>query len=562
MTITVADVKNLHMLNEAIVHSGACSMNNRQVEWISVIETPVEQFVRRNEFILTTAVGCGHDEQLLMTFIQDIIDSGAAAVAIASGKFVKTIPASIIEKAKEQNFILIELNWQIHFSDVVRAVLEQLQAMKRVQMDKIEQIRKSLLEFILAGDSLETICQFISKTLKAPVLITDRRGVVCGKSTNVTDIFEAEWSAHFQRQLEKDGLQHSTEQRFDWIHLEDHDSLQVLIKSAEAIQGYLMIGRFKNKLWIEREDPELLHLLEHVTTAVALFFLHEQVAQETEWRLRDDFVWGLALGDSHSWETMYSRGKSLGYQISLPYVSIVGLPENLTNLRDRQFDHIVSVDRWLHEQIRCLEAEAEDAAKGLALKAMVTYQQEKLIIYLEVLHDQAAETAFSFISSLEKRLSLLYPNLLLTWGISKHFGYHVFQESYLEAKRALLIGRKRNGMGSQNLFADTKMDRILESLLDNNELKELADILLASLLHYSRERKIDLLKTFTAYHRNRQNVSQTARELNLHRQSLLYRLRKIEALTGYCLDNPDDVFLLDLCIRLWSFGMMKDPSTP
>ncbi|MFB4166322.1 helix-turn-helix domain-containing protein, partial [Alteribacillus sp. JSM 102045] len=42
--------------------------------------------------------------------------------------------------------------------------------------------------------------------------------------------------------------------------------------------------------------------------------------------------------------------------------------------------------------------------------------------------------------------------------------------------------------------------------------------------------------------RNRGNVSQTARELNLHRQSLLYRLRKIETLTGCNLVNSDDTF--------------------
>ena len=40
------------------------------------------------------------------------------------------------------------------------------------------------------------------------------------------------------------------------------------------------------------------------------------------------------------------------------------------------------------------------------------------------------------------------------------------------------------------------------------------------------------------------------RELNLHRQSLLYRLKKIEALTNRSLSNTDDLFLLNLSIRL------------
>ncbi|MFD2511963.1 helix-turn-helix domain-containing protein [Halalkalibacter alkalisediminis] len=63
------------------------------------------------------------------------------------------------------------------------------------------------------------------------------------------------------------------------------------------------------------------------------------------------------------------------------------------------------------------------------------------------------------------------------------------------------------------------------------------------------------MHTFTTYHHNRGNVSQTARELNLHRQSLLYRLRKIEALTNCSLDDADDLFILDLSTRLWLNGM-------
>ncbi|MFB4166334.1 helix-turn-helix domain-containing protein, partial [Alteribacillus sp. JSM 102045] len=61
--------------------------------------------------------------------------------------------------------------------------------------------------------------------------------------------------------------------------------------------------------------------------------------------------------------------------------------------------------------------------------------------------------------------------------------------------------------------------------------------------------------------RNRGNVSQTARELNLHRQSLLYRLRKIETLTGCNLVNSDDTFLIDLSIRLHMISAASDSKT-
>jgi len=38
----------------------------------------------------------------------------------------------------------------------------------------------------------------------------------------------------------------------------------------------------------------------------------------------------------------------------------------------------------------------------------------------------------------------------------------------------------------------------------------------------------------------------------LHRQSLLYQLNKIEELTSLSLKNNNDVFLLEICMRLLS----------
>jgi purine catabolism regulator len=46
-------------------------------------------------------------------------------------------------------------------------------------------------------------------------------------------------------------------------------------------------------------------------------------------------------------------------------------------------------------------------------------------------------------------------------------------------------------------------------------------------------------------------MSLTARKLNIHRQSLLYRLEKIEALTEMSLDDHQDLFLLEVSTRMY-----------
>lgn len=549
------DIQSLDILEKSIIRTGKDQLDSTYVNWVSVIETPVESFVRKNELVLTTGVGCAHDPNLFYAFVTDIIHSEASALAIAIGPFVQQIPDSIIVLAKKHNFILLELDWSIRFSDILEKALEYIHETKRRYFDNIEKLRKALLEFILSGKSLDLVAQYVSTTIGHELLIADKRGKIRGKCQTLSDNLQSKWETIIYEQLEQEGIYYDHEHTVNWFEYENGFALQLPIHSSGNIQGYIVVGDFGEEPFDEDEEKQWLLLLEHVTTAVAIHFLHEQAAKEAEWRLRDDFVWELSKGSLHPIEATLSRAKSLGYQLNLPYICLVAKPERVKESFEPMSHVAITFDHWLHECIRLMEEEAESIAKSFALKSMVTYQQEELIIYIEVTHPNTVSQAKTYISKLNKRIYFLFPSLSLTWGIAKQHGYSCFEHGYQEAKRALEIGRKRNGVSSISVFADTTVDRIIESLLKNDEIIDIAHTVLDSLLYYSQEREIDLLHTFMIYHENRGNVSQTARDLNLHRQSLMYRLRKIEALTNCSLDNAEDLFILDLSSRLWVNGM-------
>ncbi|WP_332693131.1 PucR family transcriptional regulator [Halalkalibacter lacteus] len=555
MSITMKDVQSLKILRDAVIRSGETELETRIVDWISVIEAPVETFVRKNELVLTSGVGCAYKQKAFYEFVEEVIQSEACALAIAIGPFVKSIPPSVIQLAHNHKFILLEVDWSIRFSDILESVLEQIHEKKHQYLKKIEYIRKSLLDYVLTGKSLNRVAEHVSQSIDCNVIIADKRGVVRGKSNTFSNDLLEKWATFLQKQLEEDGIYHSLEQTFEWVKYVSGYALQVTIHSSGNIQGYIVVDGFGEDPLSQEEHKEWVMLLEHVTTAVAIHFLHEQAAKEAEWRLRDDFVWEISRGSISSNELLLSRAKSLGYQINLPYICLVAKPEQLNESFLAMTHLSITYDHWLHECIRHMEEEAESIAKSMALKSMVTYQGEELIIFLEVNHQDVIEQAKTYITKLLSRFQFLYPSITITWGIAKQYGYSNFAASYEEAKRALEIGRKRKGPNTISVYADTKVDRVMESLLKNEELIDIAKTILDSLLRYARERQIDLLHTFTTYHRNRGNVSQTARELNLHRQSLLYRLRKIETLTNCSLDDADDLFLLDLSIRLWLNGM-------
>ena len=107
MSLLISDILQLGIMKDAKVLVGTKLINETAVKWVSAIEMPVENFVRKNEFVLTTAIGCGHDLEEFEKFVQDVIDSKASALAVALGRHIYEIPKEVIEMAEKNNFIII-----------------------------------------------------------------------------------------------------------------------------------------------------------------------------------------------------------------------------------------------------------------------------------------------------------------------------------------------------------------------------------------------------------------------------------------------------------------------
>jgi DNA-binding PucR family transcriptional regulator len=74
--------------------------------------------------------------------------------------------------------------------------------------------------------------------------------------------------------------------------------------------------------------------------------------------------------------------------------------------------------------------------------------------------------------------------------------------------------------------------------------------LLNPLLHYDKEHHGDLIKTLDTYLRHGGNSTQTANALYLHRNSLRYRLARIQALTSLDPNDPDSRLALQIALLL------------
>jgi purine catabolism regulator len=79
--------------------------------------------------------------------------------------------------------------------------------------------------------------------------------------------------------------------------------------------------------------------------------------------------------------------------------------------------------------------------------------------------------------------------------------------------------------------------------------EELAEHVVGPLLDYDRIHHTELVRTLAVLLRNNRSSTRTAQELFIHRQTLVYRMRRIEELTSRSLSSTEDVVELWLGLR-------------
>lgn len=545
MAITVEDFLNIPILKEATLKTAENTITDRIIESISVIEIPVENFVRKNELVLSTAMGCSSDITIFKEFIKDVFASGAAALCIATGAHVKTIPDEVIKYGEKLNFPIIQLPWDVRFADIIEAVLGLINRQSQANLKRFEDLQKKLLTYYLKGFTLYDAAELIHQSIVSPVVIVNSYGTLKGASNNSEAMLKALGPCIQE-------LSHKDSHESLIIHSSGEAFLSFKIQLENMLHGYLFLKPFSNKKSANDFNINSGNIIRYIVTTIALWFSREQAINETEMQMRDSFIWSLAKGEITSMEDMCSKAESMGYNISNPYICIVGLLEDMESIYKQNKSFYTSFEQWLYHNIKNIKTLIFHTGIYLNKSVMVTYQQDRLIIFLQVTESKVKDEANNFLDLVEDKLKKTYGEMVVSWGIGKNYaGAKAFHESFTDAKIALEIGYNEKGPGHRNTYDKSNVYRLLLALSDNKEAQEIVYLTIGKLIDYDNVHGLDLIHTLKVYNENKGNVSQTARVLHLHRQSLLYRLKKIEMITNLSLEDSDDMFLLDTCVRLW-----------
>lgn len=519
--VTLKDILNLSYLKETYQMTSFGPADTIPIRHISVIEMPVDNFIRENELVLSTALGCQDDPQKLLSFITEIQASKAAALMIATKDNRYCLPEKVVEFGNLHRFPIIMIPWECRFGEIIELVLEAIKNKDLVKIKYYEALQKELLFKYLNSEDLNVAARLMSRFLACSVVITNEKGQVKGSNED----------------LNLDGDED--------LFLPTSEMYTITIHANNRIFGHLHLWHFEDNH--QNELHVNVHYIEKYTLLpLTLWFNKEDIINLTTMNLKNDFVWNLASNGFSSKEDQNLMGKKLGFNLRRPYTCIVCkvLSSSKVALMP-YFEQEISLHAVTIENLILQES------KKLNKNIMSTLFQGTLVIYLENTDHEAESMVHRYIDHLEDRLRQSFPNYFYYWGVSEiKTTESDFHQYYLNATLALNTCINTPQGRNRGTYEDTTIFKILSVLTENHEIQTQAKSSLKGLLDYDAQHGMELMNTLSVYIKNNYNLSQTARDLHLHRQSLLYRMKKIEELSGWSLADHNSIFLLEVYSRM------------
>ncbi|TCK21313.1 PucR family transcriptional regulator [Pseudonocardia endophytica] len=144
-----------------------------------------------------------------------------------------------------------------------------------------------------------------------------------------------------------------------------------------------------------------------------------------------------------------------------------------------------------------------------------------------------------------------HPGIVTATGIGgRCLRPHEIAQSYSQARRSLETIRRRTSGGAVVAFAELGVQRLLLQVPDVADLRAFAYEVLGAVLEQDAGGGSEHLRTLSAYFRENCSPRRAATSLHVHPNTVSYRIRRIEELTGLSLNSYQDRLLAQVAVEI------------
>ncbi|MBO8129034.1 MAG: PucR family transcriptional regulator ligand-binding domain-containing protein [Peptococcaceae bacterium] len=543
MTLSVREALETTALKYGKLLAGEGGLDNT-IKWVTVVEVLEDtKRLAEGELLVATGYGLEREEEKRARFIPSLAERKLAGVAVLTGFYLPEITRELVEQADKYNLPLIELPGFLNFSDITRSILQKIVHSQYELLDFSENIHQELLQLVLSNKSFPSIAELLAARTGGDILIYDanwelvaRYGMGHISGERQKEILVSFKSGELTAALKR-GEVVCFESLYDAVPM---TNIAAPVTAENKNYGYIVLIK-PHKYFSELDRISI----GHAAMVCALEFLKFKAIKETEWRMQGDFLDEILAGKWVKASMITERGRLMGFDFSnLHNVCIIKLCITPT----------ISNEARVKEHLYCLYEIAKKAFGDYHIKVFAKLRHDSLVLVLEG-ETLSREEILLATERIKERWASSAPNIRIMIGVGDNRrSIEQLPKCAEEAELVLKFGHFLKLRNQVCFYGDLGIFHWLIELYEQKvDLRVMCDNALGNLLEYDRKHGKKLMQTLETYLALNQNIQQTASALFVHRHTLKYRLSRIEAITGMCLNNPDHRIQLQLAIYIHKF---------
>ncbi|WP_078543321.1 PucR family transcriptional regulator [Litchfieldia alkalitelluris] len=529
----VSEVLNIPSLGGCRLIGGHTG-TNREVLHVNMMDAPdIISFLKPNELLVTTAYHLKDQPALLLELITVMSQKGCAALGIKTKRFLNEIPKEAIALADELAFPIFELPIESSLGDVVNTTLSYILDKRTNELQYAIDTHKKFTNHILSGKGISQLLKSLSAMIGSPVILLDpyAKPIYFSKS-------DEKYIEPLKRFNSNDHYFFFPNTPFFMFSIlenkETYSFFSVYTHDKKA--GYLLIVNE-----ILPNDHSTILTIEQATNVLSFELMKENALNQHYKRVKNDFFYHFVDGEYSSQEEIINRAKEFFLQNDQKYLCLNGLIDG---------NKVIGSYTQNQLKIDAIYEFIEDELKFFPFRSHMFTKSDVCSLLFELNDvDQMNAVVLPTIKEIQGKIKNQFGRTI-SFGVSNvSMNLLNVKNAYKEAEDSLEIGLQTGKLA----FIQNYRTKDIMELLRSIALQDLRDFYqnaLAGLSAPEFEEDPTLTQTLFVFLETHCQISETAKRLYVHRNTVVYRLEKCEELLGRSLTDSETTLQLRLAFQI------------
>lgn len=539
MPITVDTILKLPLFSSTTLIGGFQGVG-REVLSANITDSPdIANWIRPNQFLLTTAYNYKDEPESLIPFLHQLNEHHCAGLAIKTKRYIHTLPEGLVQTANELGIPLIELPNNMLLGDVLNQILEHVLSEKQAELQRAFEVHQRFSNLFLKGATMSDIAQTLASLIKRPILILNASCETVGNSDSLNRRIQlTNQLPPLQAALKTYSFPENKVTAIPWGINEFVDVYPVHVSGIN--KGYICVMNSG----LSPIQPLHIMPLEQASPIVAYEQMRQEALAEGEKRLRRQFFndW---LDNRLSKEEITNRAGAYGISDTDSYViAICAADPSPEGRLAARWDSDHHCERWA--------SLAEAFFSNEALKGTVCEVKDKRVVIMLPLLERKLQEETNIVelfTRLQKQLAEdKDSDTVFSLGISNSTESRSrFPNAYTEAKQALDNGYSLHKRQFIHTYRTQQVIELIQSIPEN-KLLDYYSACLGELAYTEQPERLELLRTLDVFLNHECSVSETARVMYVHRNTVQNRITRCEAMLRFSVKDPVDTLKMRIAL--------------